>query len=229
VTVRSLSAPASSSSTFHTIRTKANGESHQQDEFLKHLFLRELPMRRILIVIWVFVSAQAIASGQPQALGHTVRWDLIRIQQGTALVGGEDIAVHAASGDTFTLTGSGDAEPAERDASGGGTIVHHFAATNVDSAAVYLVTGFIDWQPGGGQLELADGIGHAAEASSGVLKMAIRIYLPSGAVRDATLTVNSQLPGSSLNLTEGIELTILGTPFVDMAPGGGATLFHVLK
>ena len=187
-------------------------------------------MRRILCVVCISIAvAPAITFGQPRALGHTVRWDLVRIQQGTALVGGVDVAKDAATGDTFTLTGSGDAEPAERDAAGGGTLVHHFAATNVDSPAVYLVTGFINWQPGGGQLAIADGIGHPSEASAGVLEMAIRIFLPNGAVRDATLTVNCHLPEATVDVNEGIELTITGTPFINMQPDEGMTLCHVQK
>jgi len=187
-------------------------------------------MRRILCIVCAsIVVTPAIVFAQPHAFGHTVRWDLVRIQQATALAGGADVARDAATGDTFTLTGSGDAEPAERDAAGGGVIVHHFAATNVDSTAVYVITGFIDWQPGGGELAIGDGIGHASEASAGVLKMAIRIFLPSGAVRDGVLTVNCHLPGATVDVDEGIELTITGTPFVDMKPSGGATLFHVQK
>jgi hypothetical protein len=184
----------------------------------------------ILFAVGISIlTTPPIVVGQPRALGHTVRWDLVQVQQGTALAGGVAVAKHAATGDTFTLSGSGDAEPAERDAAGGGRIVHHFAATNVDSTAVYLVTGFIDWQPGGGELPIADGIGHAAEASSGILKMAIRIFLPSGVTRDATLNVNCQLPGATVDADEGIELSLPGTPFVDMKPDGGATLCHVQK
>jgi len=140
-----------------------------------------------------------------------------------------DVASDPATGDTFTLTGSGDAKPATREAAGGGTIVHHFAATNIDSAAVYLVTGFISWERGGGALAMADGIGNASEASSGVLKMSIRIFLPTGATRDATLTVNCHLSGATIDVTEGIELTIAGTAFVNLQPATGATLFHVLE
>ena len=123
-------------------------------------------MHRIFLFasMWVAVIP---ALAQPRALGHTVRWDLVQIVRGTALAGGVDVGIHAATGDTFTLTGSGDAEPAEADATGGGIIVHHFAATNTDSMGVYVVTGFIDWQPGGGQLLVADGIGHASEAARG--------------------------------------------------------------
>ena len=143
--------------------------------------------------------------------------------------GAEAVARDAPTGDTFTLTGSGDVKPAERDAAGGGTIVHHFAATGVEAAAVYVVTAFIDWNRGGGELLLVDGIGHATEASAGVLKMAIRIFLPTGAFADAILTVNGLLPGASINVQEGIELSIIGTPFLHMRPDGGGVLLHVQK
>jgi hypothetical protein len=43
------------------------------------------------------------------------------------------------------------------------------------------------------------------------------------------LTVNCHLPGATVNVTTGIELSIIGTPFVDMLPSAGATLFHVQK
>jgi len=184
-------------------------------------------MHRIFLLVSMLVAAIP-AFAQPRALGHTVRWDLVQIVQGTALAGGADVGIDAATGDTFTLTGSGDAEPAEGDAAGGGIIVHRFAATNINSTGIYVVTGLISWQPGGGQLQVADGVGHASEASAGILKMAIRIFLPSGAMRDAILTVNCHLPGSTVDVEEGIQLTIAGTP-VNAQQHSGVTLFHVQK
>ena len=186
-------------------------------------------MRRILLLVLIWIaSIPAIALAQPPALGHTVRWDLVQIQQGTALAGGADVGKDATTGDTFTLTGSGEAEPAEGNAAGGGTIVHHFASGKPDSAGVYVVTGFISWQPGGGQLPIADGIGQISEASAGVLEMAIRIFPASGGFRDGTLTVNCHLPGATIDVEEGIQLSIAGTPF-NVEPNGGVTLFHVQK
>jgi hypothetical protein len=186
-------------------------------------------MHRILSFVAIWAAAvTVIVDAQPRELGHTVRWDLSQVVQGTALAGGADVGLDTATGDTFTLTGSGDAEPAEADAAGGGTIVHHISATNIDSPGVYVVTRFISWQPGGGQLPVADGIGHASEVSAGVLKMAIRIFLPSGAFRDATLTVNCRLPGATVDVQEGIQLTIAGTAF-NAEQHGGVTLFHVQK
>jgi hypothetical protein len=165
-------------------------------------------MRRLLLFASIWVAAvPALAVAQPRALGHTVRWDLARIQQGIALPGGADIATDAATGDTFTLTGSGDVKPANGDAAGGGTIVHHVAATNINATGVYVVIGLISWQPGGGQLAGTDGIGHSSEASAGVLNLLIRIFLPSGAFVDATLTVNSHLPGSDDRRSRGSGVT----------------------
>ncbi len=184
-------------------------------------------MRRILFVASICLATiPAIALAQPRALGHTVRWDLVQITQGTALAGGADVAEDAASGDTFTLTGSGEAEPAEGDATGGGTIVHHFANGRPDSSGVYVVTGFHSWQPGGGQLPIADGIGHVSETSAGVLRMAIRIFRASGGFSDATLTVNCHLPGATVDVEEGIELSVGA---FNAKQNGGFTLFHVQK
>jgi len=184
-------------------------------------------MHRVFLftsILSVAVSIPAVA--EPRALGHTVRWDLVRVQLGTALAGGAAAARDAATGDTFTLTGSGDAEPAEGDAAGGGTIVHHFAATNVDATAVYVVTGLISWEPGGGSPALADGIGHSAEASAGILVMTIRIFRTAGGFSDATLTVNCHLPGATIDVPEGIELRV---GRFDAVPNAGVTLFHVQK
>ena len=184
-------------------------------------------MRRLLFFASIcFAAVPGIAVAQPRALGHTVRWDLTRIQQGIALAGGADMATDAATGDTFTLTGSGDAEPAEGDATGGGTIVHHFAATNTDATGVYVVTGFISWQPAGGQLPRTDGIGHSSEASAGVLKMTIRIFRSAGGFADAILTVNCHLPGATMDVEEGIALQV---GKFNAMPSGGVTLFHVQK
>src|SRR5262249_32899835 len=117
-------------------------------------------MRQILLLSAIGLAAIATTSlARPRPHAHTIRWDLVQIVQCTALAGGAEVARDAATGDTFTLTGSGGAEPAEREATGGGTILHHFANGRPDSTGVYVVTGFHGWQPGGGQLPIADGIG----------------------------------------------------------------------
>jgi hypothetical protein len=184
-------------------------------------------MRRIVFLVAIgFVAIAATALARPRAHQRTVRWDLVQVVQGTALAGGADVAKDAATGDTFTLTGSGNAEPAEREAAGGGTIVHHFANGRPDAAGVYVVTGFHGWQPGGGQLPIADGIGEVSETSAGVLTLAIRIFRASGGFSDATLTVNCRLPGATVDVEEGIELSVGA---FNAKQNGGVTLFHLQK
>jgi hypothetical protein len=62
-------------------------------------------MRRLLFFasIW-FTAVPGVAVVHPRALGHTVRGDLTRIQQGIVLAGGADMTTGAATADTFTLT-----------------------------------------------------------------------------------------------------------------------------
>jgi hypothetical protein len=168
----------------------------------------------------------------------TVRWDLVKIVQHTVLAGGRDVGKDAASGDTITLTGSGDARPAAKDAAGGGTFVHRHRAPRekserhrergapreIETRGIYVVTGFIDWQSAGGTLPVADGIGRRSEASAGVLTLSVRLFPSEGGHRDGTLTVNARLPNETFDVEEGITLAVDGFLFVQ---DGGAALFHV--
>src|SRR6266851_3263686 len=61
----------------------------------------------------------------PNERADIVRWDLIDISSGGVILsGGTDIGKDAASGDTVSLTGSGQAQPRDEEATGGGTFVH---------------------------------------------------------------------------------------------------------
>jgi hypothetical protein len=169
-----------------------------------------------------------------------VRWDLVKIVQRTVLAGGKDVARDAASHDTITLTGSGEAEPSEKEAAGGGTFVHRHRASGrrsdhrgeerdgpeVEVHGIYVVTKFIDWQPAGGVLEVHDGIGKASEASSGILTLGVRLFPSGGGHRDGVLTVNCRLAGGRFDIEEGITLAVDGFFFVQ---DEGRTLFHVEK
>ena len=75
-------------------------------------------------------------------------------------------------------------------------------------------------------MPIADGIGAVSEASAGVLTMAIRIFRASGGFSDATLTVNCHLPGATVDVDEGIELSVGA---FNAKQNGGVTLFHVQK
>ena len=169
-----------------------------------------------------------------------IRWDLVKIVQRTVFAGGNDVGRDGANHDTITLTGSGEAEPGEKEAAGGGTFVHKHRvsghrsdhpgeekdAREVEVHGIYVITGFMDWQPAGGTLTVADGIGHASEASSGILTLKVRLFPSRGGYQDGVLTVNSRLPGATFDIEEGITLAIDGFYFVQ---DEGRTLFHMQK
>ena len=170
----------------------------------------------------------------------SIRWDLVQIVQRTALAGGKDVGRDAARHATITLTGSGEAEPGKKEAAGGGRFVFKHRASlgrsddrgedrdarEVDVHGIYVVTKFVDWKPAGGKLPVADGIGQAAEASSGILTLNVRLFPSGGGHQDGVLTVYCLLPGSTFDIEEGITLAIDGFYFVQ---DEGLTLFHVEK
>ena len=169
------------------------------------------------------------AAGQSAQQGSIVRWDLAQIVQATVLAGGTDQATDAATGDVVTLTGSGQANlgPHPR-AAGGGTFVHTRTdghGTQVVARGIYVVTGFVSWRPDSGTLPVADGIGFAEQASSGILTLNVRLMPEGGSPVDGVLGVNCELPGATFVTFEGITLKV-GS--FDFRASGGVTLFHVL-
>src|SRR2546428_5021686 len=111
----------------------------------KKLWRRGSILGSVLVLTWVVA---ALAPGPAQAglaKGHNVRWDLVLLEPPgsptTALAGGTDVGLDAATGDTVELTGSGNAIPARRDATGGGTFVHKHADGSIVAQGFYLVTG----------------------------------------------------------------------------------------
>jgi hypothetical protein len=164
--------------------------------------------------------------GQPELL----RWDLINIKNGVILSGGTDFGRDAKTGDTVSVTGSGEAQPNERRATGGGTFVHRRANGTVAAQGVFFVTGFISFVKPGGSLvgiSITDGIGRLDQTGGGKLSLNIRGILDGGGTVDAVLGVDCTLPGGASGITEGITLTV---PAFDLhfAHHGGSTLFHVL-
>src|SRR3989442_10055334 len=71
----------------------------------------------LVVSLAAFTLAAPSAAGQRQALGHHVRFDLVKIAQGTALAGGSNFGLDA-SGDRVELTGSGEFKPGTRDRPG---------------------------------------------------------------------------------------------------------------
>ena len=198
---------------------------------------------RQLTVTAVHTSYQVSAAASDAittTVTQTVRWDLVKVVQQTVLAGGKDVGKDAASRDTITLTGSGDARTATKDAAGGGTFVHRHrdraarAHSNrrgererpeeIERRGIYVVTAFIDWRPAGGTLPVADGIGRRSEASAGILTLSVRLFPSGGGHQDGVLTVNARLPNETFDIEEGITLAVDGFFFVQ---DGGAALFHV--
>lgn len=167
--------------------------------------------------------------GQPELL----RWDLVSVKDGVVLPGGTDTARDAATGDTVSLTGSGDAKPGEGTATGGGTFLHRTALGALVAQGVYFVTGFNSFVKPGGSLVTAgvkDGIGTLNQTSGGVLSVKIHGIVdapPSraGGMVDGVLEVHCGLPGGAA-ITEGVRLSVLTFKFIQQT---GATLFHVLE
>lgn len=178
----------------------------------------------------VAIMAPGLAQGG-QALGLNVRWDLVLLQPPgsptTAVAGGVNKARDEATGDTVELTGSGGAIPALREATGGGTFVHRHADGSEVAHGFYLVTGFVSWQRRPGTFPLPnDGIGHASQASAGLLTVNARFFPEGGAPVDHVLTVHCHFPDTPGPNDEGISLGLGPFNFVQ---DGGVTVFHVFR
>src|SRR5919197_397366 len=102
----------------------------------------------IAMLLSVLLAGEAFAQ---RAAGRQWRWDLIQIGVGmTALAGGTDTSRDAATGETISLTGSGQFRPSARTASGGGTFVHKRADGTEVAHGVYIVSSFRNFRLGGG-------------------------------------------------------------------------------
>ncbi|HEY3211007.1 MAG TPA: hypothetical protein VGL18_14685 [Actinomycetota bacterium] len=184
------------------------------------------------LMLVIAVMAPGLAQGGiARARGHNVRWDLLLLQPPgsptTALAGGTNIGRDEATGDTVELTGSGGAIPALRDATGGGTFVHKHENGEEVAHGFYLVTGFVSWQRRTGTFPLPnDGIGHASQASAGLLSLNVRFFPSDGPPVDGVLTVHCHFPDTPGPNDEGISLVIGPFNFVQ---AGGVTVFHVFR
>jgi hypothetical protein len=173
--------------------------------------------------------APTAALADDEGKGKLVRWDLVQIVSGVVLAGGTDTGQDSATKDVVHLTGSGQAEPARREAAGGGTFVHQHGDGTAVAHGVYVVTGFKAFDNAGGTLVgtgLKDGIGELDETTGGILSLHVHLVPSSGPAHDGVLSVNCTLPGSRPGIGEGITLSVGPLNFTEH---GGATLFHVLR
>jgi len=172
-----------------------------------------------------------------------VRWDLVEFVGGIILAGGSDVSTDAETGDTVKLTGSGQAEPLEHEAAGGGTFVHKNEEGKTLARGAYYVTDFKSWKRlAGGSLDetgLIDGIGNGPganpnehEPTSGVLRLKVRFVPvvdgePQPGV-DGILRINCNLPGTVEPVREGVRVMVPSLD-LDFRPTSGFTLFHALR
>ena len=179
----------------------------------------------------VLVAPQTVLAedGQQDEV-ELLRWDLVDPTSGV-VVAGADVARDAATGDKITLTGSGQAEPEEGRAAGGGTFRHAHANGSEVAHGVYFVTKFNSFENAGGSLVgvgLTDGIGNIQATTAGVLSLNVTLRPASGGSLDAVLEVHCNLPGANRAITEGVRLAIGPFHFVQFGEGS-FTLFHVLE
>lgn len=186
----------------------------------------------------VLSAVPAVSSDQNGAQDRIVRWDLVQFVSGVVLSGGENVSEDAGTGDLITFTGSGHAKPRAERAFGGGTFVHEQQATGTIVQGAYHVTDFISWRRiDEGSFEatgLTDGIGNSEGATSGVLRLRIRLVpeiagAPGPGV-NGVLIIFCRLPGATVGFAEGTRLKIpsLGLDFVQHEELAGFTLFHVI-
>src|SRR5258708_17045808 len=154
-------------------------------------------MRRLVSLAVLVVSlatltliAPAGLAQQRQALGHHVRFDLVKTMQSVVLTGGEDVGRDAVTGDTIGLTGSGEFKPGTMDAAGGGTFVHLHANGTEVADGVWVLTGFVGWTRAGGCLRSfpPDGIGEGSHAIAGISTLHVGLKRSSAGPVLATLS-----------------------------------------
>jgi hypothetical protein len=187
------------------------------------------------LVLGAVLSATS-AFGDHQRRGKIVRWDLVNIANGTALVGGENVATDPESGESLRITGSGHVRPRSHEAFGGGTWALEDKDGNQLANGTYTVTELVSFRRlHGGNFAatgLIDGIGDPDEASSGIMVVNVRALVagaPPEEGIDAVLEVHCHLPETVEETFEGVRITVGDQVFEPDPDRHGVTLFHVMR
>ena len=201
--------------------------------------------RRYALVLACLVAAAVWTTATPGVAGdaseRVVRFDNVNIAGGAALAGGRSVSTATGPsgfvGDTLTLTLTGTAEPAEQEASGGGTFVHRAPDGSIKARGFYTVSRFVSWTRTSGSFKatgLIDAIGSADEAHAGVLKVRVQFWSHGSVAATGMMTITCALPGAPPGNEEGV--TVIAHPvgtdihilFTEKSDGG-PTLFHVIS
>jgi hypothetical protein len=142
----------------------------------------------LLVAVLVCALAVALLIGESSArparreaneAHRFVRWDIAQCHShscGSLVIGGQALW-RSASGSRIRFTGSGEAEPHEGEAAGGGTWTRMDSRGRVVGRGAYRVTGFIYWRGFGGSLgNVVDAVGHRQDYRVGILKLRIRMF-----------------------------------------------------
>jgi hypothetical protein len=162
---------------------------------------------------------------EPNEPHNLVRWDIAKCHSPScaALVIGGHAVWRSASGATINFSGSGEAEPREGEAAGGGTWTRMDAKGRVVGRGAYRVTRFISWRGFGGVLgNVVDAVGHRRDYRVGILKLHINL-LGKGRGRLVISSVIGQEPRGHLFLRTVSGRTIT---YRERVRPKGQPLFH---
>jgi hypothetical protein len=199
-------------------------------------------IRLLLIAAALAVAAMVTTAGGVTGTGaRSLRWDFADVRNNETLLlpSGSSMSKDAATGDTLTLTGSGQFTPTRRLVSGGGSFVHKHADGTTFAQGYYYATAFRSWRPGGGKLPkvVTNRIVSRTQGQvlDGILRMTVKLVPvvdgKPGAANTATLSVLCALPHNRLGLKEednGFDLSA-GTLHFKHVPMGGDGIFHRLR
>lgn len=194
--------------------------------------MSRLRLVSVMVGLAIVLAGPTAAAGAPSgnALGHTIRFDVIQFtEDGVILAGGSALAEDDFTGDTVAVTATGQFKPGTGDAAGGGTFRHHHAAGGADTTGVWIADGVASWKTAHGNLAgfgLTDGIGHLGDVTGGIVFLNVTLFPDGGPSLPAVLGIHCVLEdGTDPSIEEGISVEV--GPF-DFEQVEGATLFHVL-
>ncbi len=188
-----------------------------------------------MVGLAMVLAGPTAAAGAPSgnALGHTVRFDVIQFAQGSViLAGGSALAEDHATHDTVAVTATGQFKPGTGDAAGGGTFTHRHADGSLVASGVWVANSVASWATAQGNLAgfgLTDGIGHLGDVTGGIVFLNVTLLPDGGGSLRAVLGIHCVLnDGTDPSIVEGVSVEVGRFHFEQVAEEG-ATLFHVLR